>query len=261
MSCHSSRIPITVITGGGTGIGAAIAKRLAQNGKHVLIVGRRLELLQQVANTTTLIQTVAADISTKNGREKVLQSLLSSSSSWVVQSLIHNAGVLEPVKPLLQMTEEEWNHHMNINLNAPLFLTQTLLPQMSGGSRILHISSGAAHNPYQGWGAYCVSKAGLHMMYQLLSLELSSSQNNIHVGSVRPGVVDTPMQDTVRLQDPSIFPNLSKFQQLKESGSLLHPDKVATFIDWLLHHTTPQQFSKQEWDIRDTSHHSQWNHL
>eukprot|EP00957_Ditylum_brightwellii_P005530 424079-Ditylum_brightwellii.AAC.1 len=91
---------------------------------------------------------------------------------------------------------------MAVNMEGPLFLTQALLPKLKaatttiGGARVLHISSGASQKPYRGWGPYCTSKAGLNMIYRVLREELQP--HNIHVGSVRPGVVDTPMQDQAR---------------------------------------------------------------
>lgn len=61
--------------------------------------------------------------------------------------MVHNAAVLEPVKPLMEVDVCEWRQSMSTNVEAPLFLTQMLLPHLKAGARILHISSGAAHKP------------------------------------------------------------------------------------------------------------------
>lgn len=90
------------------------------------------------------------------------------------------------------------------------------------------------------------------MMYRCLSTELS--QHDVLVGSVRPGVVDTPMQDEVRGFDgPSEhFPMASKFHTLHESGKLEQPDNVAAFFHWLLSGVGDEEFCAEEWDIRNS---------
>jgi Dehydrogenases with different specificities (related to short-chain alcohol dehydrogenases) len=139
---------------------------------------------------------------------------------------------------------------------GPLFLTKALLPRLipdnveeERGGRVLHISSGAAHYPYRGWGAYCTSKAAFHMLYRSLALELSPL--GVSVGSARPGVVDTPMQDLIRQKSEQELPDVSRFRQLKDQGTLMDPSEVAIFLDWLLNETNDVEFSEKEWDVRE----------
>lgn len=149
---------VSIITGGGTGIGAALAKRLVSRSQKVLIVGRRNTKLLETKNSCSnpsLLRTVVADISTPEGRQSIVESL---DENEVVDNLVHNAAVLEPVGPLIDVTPEEWSKNMKINVDGPLFLTKSLLPMLikknendNRGGRILHISSGAAHHGYRGW--------------------------------------------------------------------------------------------------------------
>jgi len=120
------------------------------------------------------------------------------------------------------------------------------------------VSSGAAHSSYVGWGPYCVSKAGLHMMYRCLSAELSP--HDILVGSVRPGVVDTPMQDEIReFNGPSDhFPMAAKFHSLRETGKLEQPDNVAAYCHWLLSEIRDEEFCAEELDIRNSMDDERW---
>jgi len=238
---------IALITGGGSGIGRALAHRLAERYQmDVYIVGRRPEKLQQTAAPfPERIFAIPADVSTEERRASIAAAL----KNRKIRFLVHNAGVLDPVKPLLEVTVQEWRNHMAVNVEGALFLTQKLVPLLEKGARILHISSGAAHNAYAGWGAYCASKAALHMIYQVFREELKAY--GIIVGSLRPGVVDTPMQDHVREAAPEIFPALEKFLNLKKEGKLFSPETVAKFIAYLLFQTSEAQFSVQEWDIRD----------
>lgn len=88
------------------------------------------------------------------------------------------------------------------------------------------------------------------MVYKVLSAEISST-HGISVGSARPGVVDTPMQDLIRQKTIEEVPDVSRFQLMKKQGSLVDPEDVAKFLDWLLHETNDVEFSEKEWDIRD----------
>ena len=242
-----------IVTGGGTGIGRALCIELANTyGMRVLAVGRRESVLRDTqALNPQRIEICPADVSSAEGRERIVQAISGKNLRFVV----HNAAVLQPVKPLANVSLDEWRTHFAINVEGPLFLTQSLLPMLGKGSRILHISSGAAHHAYAGWGAYCTSKAALHMLYQVWNMELNA--RGIYVGSVRPGVVDTPMQDQVREASPEVFPSLNKFLQLKEEGKLFPPETVARFIGKLLIKTDDETFIAQEWDIRE--HGDQFN--
>ncbi len=237
-----------LVTGAGSGIGRAITHELVKTaGMHVLVVGRRIEPLQETQKfDTTRIHLVSGDVASERDREKIVSALPEGAD---LRFVIHNAAVLEPVKPLAQIQVGEWRKHFAINVEGPLFLTQALLPRLKDGARILHISSGAAHHPYAGWGAYCTSKAALFMLYRVLNAELNDK--GIFVGSLRPGVVNTPMQDQVRKARPEFFPTLERFIQLKQEGKLIDPQLVARFAVAVLQQTDDETFAAEEWDIRD----------
>lgn len=256
---------VSIITGGGSGLGRELAKRLVSRSKPVLIAGRREDKLietKESCSNPDLVRTIVADISQSDGREAIVNALEPNEG---VKALIHNAAVLEPVGKLMGMDPEQWRKHMETNLDGPLFLTKALLPRLkpdcveeNRGGRVLHVSSGAAHHPYLGWGAYCTSKAAFHMLYRSLSAELSPM--GISVGSARPGIVDTPMQDLIRTKDEEDMPDVSRFRMLKEQGKLVSPEEVAIFLDWLLNGTDDVQFSEKEWDIRDANP-LEWEHF
>lgn len=241
---------IAIITGGGTGIGRALAVELAQKyNLNVLIVGRRVKPLQYTANINPVkIKFCVADVGTEKGRDKIVSNIETDS---VVKYLIHNAAILTPVTSLEDLKLKDWHNHMSINVEGPLFLTQALLSRMDH-SRILNISSGAAHRPIAGWAAYCSSKATLFMLYQVMNKELN--KKNIFISSVRPGVVDTPMQTLLRQSDPNAFPDLPLFDQYKNEGKLIPVEIVSGFLAEILLKTTNDEFTEKEWDIyRDYS--------
>ena len=244
-----------LITGGGTGIGRALAKRFADKGWLVTIVGRRVELLKEVAQEhPNKIISISADVGKIQDREKIV-----AEAKGTLDLLVHNAAVLGPVGPILDQNPEDWRTHMAINVEGPLFLTQALLPNLVENSRVVHISSGAAHQGIPGWGMYCTSKAALLMLGQLLKDELA--QRNIWFGSVRPGIVDTPMQAEIRSLEPENFPMVEQFRQYKATGSLVTSELVAQYLEWLLLEISGPQLGEREWDIRDAEWQSTWQKL
>ena len=244
-----------LITGGGTGIGRALAERFAAKGWRVTIVGRRLELLQEVARDyPDKISIISADVGSIQDRQKIV-----AEAKGTLDLLVHNAAVLGPVGPILDQSPEDWKSHMATNVEGPLFLTQALLPNLVENSRVVNISSGAAHQGIPGWGMYCTSKAALFMLGQLLKDELA--QRNIWFGSVRPGIVDTPMQAEIRALKPENFPMVEQFRQYKATGALVTSELVAQYLEWLLLEVSGPQLGEREWDIRDAEWQSAWQKL
>jgi benzil reductase ((S)-benzoin forming) len=96
------------------------------------------------------------------------------------------------------------------------------------------------------------------MMYRCLSTELSP--HGILVGSVRPGVVDTPMQGEIRGYDgdPRHFPTHEMFQTLHQAGKLEQPETVAAYFHWLLTEISDDEFYAEEWDIRNSVDDERW---
>ena len=274
---------LALVTGGGTGIGAAVVETLACLGITVLAVGRRAAPLADVVARCTAVGArgsvvaVQADVSTPEGRAAVVAAV--ERDATPLRYLVHNAAIFGPIKRLVDITPEELHEAMAINVDGPIFLTSALVPRLraAGGARVLMISSGAAHSAIAHWGTYCISKSALLMTGRLLNVELSGE--GIAVGSVRPGVVDTPMQGQLREGD---FPDRRRFVDLYEhrrhedadravagldapsrgipppSNGLDTAANVGRFIAWLLTETESKEFSASEWDVRDASHHSRW---
>ena len=239
-----------VITGGGSGLGRALALELAKRKQSVLIVGRNEQALQDTAQHAELIEYCCADVSVASGRALITQTLAQYTQ---ILGLIHNAGIIDPIQSMSQITEKAWRTCMATNLEAPLFLTQALLPRLTD-ARVLHIGSGAAYFPIKGWSAYCTSKAALAMLTRSWQLE----EPSMLVTSVMPGIIDTAMQSTIRYAQCMDPEKHTFFCDLKASERLLSPETVAVFLAWLLLEVSPEQYVAQEWDIYDTSHHASW---
>ncbi len=239
-----------VITGGSRGIGAALAKNLSKQGNNVLIVGRDKQTLLEVAKHAPTIEICVADVSEAKGQHNILERL---SKLDKIQGLIHNAGVIEPIESIKTLNHKAWQHVMDINLNAPFFLTQALYPKLIGG-RVLHIGSGAAYFPIQGWAPYCVSKAGLAMLTQSFQLECP----DMATASVMPGIVATEMQAEIRRSQGQHPEKKQFFQDLYDNNQLITPETVASFLTWLLLNIDETRYVSREWDIYDASHHVEW---
>lgn len=239
-----------VVTGGGRGIGKALALALASRGKSVLIIGRQKSPLIDVSDSSDLIDYLVADVTTKKGRQCIIDHLSDCGS---LEGLIHSAGIIDPIMPLEKIDETAWQQLMATNVDAPLFLSQQLIRQLPQG-RVLHIGSGVAYFPVTGWAAYCVSKAALSMLTRCWQLECSMPA----FASVMPGIIDTDMMTTI-CQSKHMHPDkLNFFLQLKQNNQMLSTETVALFLCWLLLDIDTSLYISKEWDIYDTSHHAAW---
>jgi len=239
-----------VITGGGTGIGRALAEALLARGKSVFLIGRRETPLQALAAWSPNVTYLVADVSTTAGRMLIQQAL---STMPMIEGLIHNAGTIMPVGSLNHIDEAAFRQLMQTNVEAPLFLTQALQPQLRDG-RILNIGSGAAYLPIAGWGPYCASKAALAMLCRCWQAE-----GLLSMASVKPGIADTALlAEGYVTKEGMTSDQITFYENLKTQDRLLHPDTVGLFLCWLLLDVDLTTFSSKEWDIYDTSHHAQW---
>lgn len=239
-----------VITGGGSGIGRALALALAARDKSVLIIGRREHLLQETSSLSSRITYLCADVATEEGLQHIVTNL---HSIHKIDALINNAGTLNPITNINSIELNQWHHSLRTNLDAALYLPQKLKTQLANG-RVLNVGSGAAYFPIQGWATYCVSKAALSMLTRCWQTE----ENTVSFASVKPGIVDTEMQFIAREGHHMDPEHVAFYRRLHEHKRLIPAETVAEFLSWILLDTDRQTFSAQEWDIYETSHHANW---
>lgn len=239
-----------IVTGGGRGLGRALAHALSGRGEQVLIVGRHEETLRETAAFSPTIAYLQMDVSSASDRERLYAYLAPVST---IKGLIHNAGVIDPLEALETISLSSWRTTMMTNVEGPLFLSQGLLKKLDGG-RVLHIGSGAAYFPVAGWAAYCTSKAALSMLTKSWQLETTSPA----FASVMPGIVDTAMVASIRHAQNIPAEKRDYFNWLKQEERLLTPETVACFLCWLLLDINQETYVSKEWDIYDKSHHQHW---
>lgn len=238
-----------VITGGGSGIGKALALALADRHESVLIIGRRQEALLATKSHSPLIESLVADVSTPAGRAHLVSYLAQKK----IKGFVHNAALIEPIAPLSDIAQASWHQVMATNLEAPMFLTQQLFDELHD-ARVLHIGSGVAYFPISGWSLYCISKAALAMLTRCWQLEYPQRA----FASVMPGIIDTSMQAIIRHSEHMAPESQAFFRELKQTQRLISPNTVAMFLAWLLLDVETSRFVEKEWDIYDTTHHSEW---
>lgn len=234
---------IAIITGASSGIGKALAIALAEQGFFVLAVARTKSLLQSLKKVNpSKIDILITDISTVNGRIAIIKYL---SNNKMVNFLVHCAVEGGPVDQLINVSVKAWQYTHRVNVEAPLFLTQLLIPYLING-RVLFISS--SKQTAIGLGCYCISKAALLMLFRCLRQELKF--NNIAVGCAMPGQVDTTLiTSAIKNYEIKPFQILTTLKILKENNQLLSADIIAGFLVWLLTQTTDKEFSKKIWNI------------
>ncbi|XP_069068713.1 dehydrogenase/reductase SDR family member 4-like [Pleurodeles waltl] len=184
-----------------TEIGFAVARRLAQQGAHVVLSSRKQEnvnaaIQQLVAENLTVSGTVC-DAGKKEDRKSLLQLALDKYGGI---DYLFSSAVLDPQsKDILETTEEEWDATLNVNLKAMFFLVQEAFPHMRnrGGGSIVLISSVVGFSGLPNIGPYSVSKTAVNGLTKVLAPALAPM--NIRVNALAPGLIRTEFSARVSL--------------------------------------------------------------
>jgi 2-hydroxycyclohexanecarboxyl-CoA dehydrogenase len=199
------RDKIAVVTGSASGIGRAIAHRLARDGAHVAIWDRDIsgarKVAAEVADMGRRVVAVETDVSSfvdvENAAERVRREL------GKISILVNDAGYGEIV-PLAQMSETQWDKMIAVHLKGTFNCTRLVVSDMIDGhwGRIVSVSSVAGLKGAQGFVHYSAAKAGILGFTKALALELGSS--GITVNSIAPGLIDTPILKASSVDDDTI---------------------------------------------------------
>lgn len=181
-----------VVTGGGSGIGRALALALVAAGHDVILCGRRLEALEETARRGTppgRLSPLACDLTRREGIDALTRKIRARDGG--IDFLVNNAGVsgMNPLEG--DAAEDRWDVILETNLSAPYRIVKALAPAMQEGGRILNISSVLGKFGVAGYSAYCASKHGIIGLTRALALELAPRR--ITVNAICPGWVDTDM--------------------------------------------------------------------
>jgi 3-oxoacyl-[acyl-carrier protein] reductase len=187
---------VALVTGGGRGIGRAIARRFAAEGASVVVTARTDYEIQQVAieiqDAGGKASAVAGDVSREPECERIISAARKAFGS--VHILVNNAGIYGPVLPAERISAHQWDEVMAVNLRGPFMLSKLVLPEMyqRGSGSILNISSVAAKAAFQLNSPYAASKAGLIGLTHTLAAE--AARKGVRVNALSPGpVTETKM--------------------------------------------------------------------
>jgi NAD(P)-dependent dehydrogenase (short-subunit alcohol dehydrogenase family) len=186
---------VAFVTGGGSGIGRAIALRLAEDGLPVAVVDLSDDAATTVAEELTAkghsaLAVGGVDVSDRAAVEAAADRVRAELGPILV--LVNNAG-RSGFSPFLKITDAEWDSVLHVNLDGPFYCAQTVLPDMIGArwGRIVNISSSSAQGGQPYMAHYVSSKAGLIGMTKSLALEFGPK--GVTVNTIPPGFIDTPM--------------------------------------------------------------------
>ena len=206
---------VALITGGGTGIGRAIALAFAREGASVAVAGRRLEKLREVINEVHQQGgaglAMECDVTRARDVERAVKGTVERFGR--VSVLVNNAGTLH-VSTVEGISEEEWDRVMTVNVKGPFLMSRAVLPEFRkcGGGVIVNLGSVLGLVAVKDRAAYCASKGGVTMLTKAMALD--HAHENIRVNCICPSIVETELVKGV-------------FDQ-SEQGQALRKARVAT---------------------------------
>lgn len=223
-----------VVTGTSKGLGRALADALAADDQNTVVEISRGVWSKNARNTA-----LKADFAHLDQVRAAFAALAKriEGEQFATATLINNAAIVGPVARFDQVDADELAQGMTINLIAPIVATQgfALATRNVAARRlVVNISSGAAKRVIRGSTAYCAAKAGLEMATRVAADEAAEFDPTFAVVSLAPGIIDTPMQATLRAVPAERFPDRARFENMKTSGALRDASSVAHDIIQLL---------------------------
>lgn len=181
-----------IVTGAAKGIGYGIALALAKEGANVVLADTDESANENSAKeiekeTGSKCIAVKCDVSKKEDVDTLIRT--ATEKFGALDILVNNAGIF-PFKPFLELSEEDWDKVMDVNLKSVFMCSQAAAKVMKDGSKIVTISSIASLVGFEGLTHYCASKGGINGMTRALALELASKK--INVNAIAPGLINTP---------------------------------------------------------------------
>jgi 3-oxoacyl-[acyl-carrier protein] reductase len=201
---------LAVVTGSSSGIGLAACRRLRQEGWRVVGMARR--------------RSPAADLSLSVDVADAVQVEAAFAGIDPPRLVLHAAGVIGPVAPLVESSPDGWRRAVDIDLLGLFHVLRFALPRMSDG-HVVHVTSGAASHVNLWWSAYSAAKAGAEHLVRCAAAELDGA--GVGICALSPGITETAMQEELRRSD---FPDHGRFVATFEEGRSRAPDEVVDAV-------------------------------
>jgi short-subunit dehydrogenase len=204
-----------LITGAGSGIGAAVARRLLARGDDLVLLARDAGRAKELAGEHPGARTLVGDLAAP---DRLSWAFSHQSLPERVDSLLHVAGVVD-LGQVGDLTPRTWRHQLDVNLIAPAELTRLFLPQLRAArGHVVFVNSGAGLLAHAEWSAYAASKHGLKALASALRAEEHAA--GVRVTSVYPGRTATAMQEKVHRQEGRQY----------DPDRWIDPESVATTV-------------------------------
>ncbi len=213
---------VALITGGGTGIGAGVAKRFVDEGAKIVITGRRREMLDGVAASLPpgTVTVFSGDVCEEGNAQKMVDTALGITGRLDI--LVNNAAI-EHNKGVVDMEPARWRQMLEVNLTGPMLMMKAAIPKMieAGGGAIINVASLAGVVAVPGGPAYCATKAGLIHLTKQVALDYG--KHNVRCNVVCPGPVRTtmlegnfkPMAELLNTDMDGVFEQMAKHVPLR----------------------------------------------
>lgn len=204
-----------LLTGSGSGIGKALARRLCDRGDVLFLIARNEKRASELASGFEGAQVIVADLSDPAG---LADTLRSQPLPDRLESLVHLAGVVD-LGSVADLSTDVWRETLDVNLVTPAELTRIFLPALRAArGHVVFVNSGAGLAAHSQWGAYAASKHGLRALAD--SLREEERERGVRVTSIYPGRVATAMQAKVHEQEGKDY----------DPSHWIDPSSVATTI-------------------------------
>lgn len=226
------RLPdkVAIITGAGSGLGRAAAVLFAREGAKVVVAANRekdgeqtVKLIKEGGGDAILVR---VDVTNSPDVEKAVKAAVHKYGKLDI--MFNNAGTPGPGKLIADITEEEWNRVISVNLTGVFLGTKYAIPEMlkGGGGVIINVSSVAGVSPRRYTGAYSTAKSGVIQLTKVTALEYA--RKNIRVNCILPGPIDTPFFTKVAGGDPE---KIAIFKEMVRNevplGRFAQPEEIA----------------------------------
>lgn len=223
-----------IVTGSSYGIGRGIALRLGKEGANIVVnysksEDRAKEVVTEIEKGDSKAIAVKADVSKSNDVKGMIDKCVEIFGS--IDILVNNAGTNGRIAPITEITEEDWDHIIDINLKGHFLCIMHALPHMSKNKsgRIINMGSIDSFVGDPNFSTYVASKGGITAFTRSLAIELGPE--HITVNAICPGFVDTPSADIIE----KLYPGVKKeVAQKIPMGRLLTPEDVAAVASFLV---------------------------
>jgi NAD(P)-dependent dehydrogenase (short-subunit alcohol dehydrogenase family) len=223
---------VAMITGGGRGLGRSVALAFGKQGARIVLAARTQDEIDHVAEELRSLKREVIAIPTDVCDEIQVNQLVKKTleAYGTIDILVNNAGARGPIGPIHEISLSDWEWTLQVNLTSAFLCTKAVLPVLMEKKEGKIINVATTVTPRPNLTPYMVAKAGLISFTKQMSRELKDF--NIQVNAIHPGVMDTRMQEEIRMAGAKAI-GTDMFERLKEEGILHPPDEPAKLILFL----------------------------